>query len=69
MYSMNKIKFTDDQQSKAICNFKDIKKIFCRAKVVVWLKYVKYVLDLWFFVVIKLPEDDNLVPKHVGVGT
>jgi len=27
-----------------------------------------YVLDLQTFFVNKLPEDDNLVPKHVGVG-
>jgi len=26
-------------------------------------------LDLWIFVVIKLPEDGTLVPKHVGFGT
>ena len=29
----------------------------------------KYVLDLHSFVVHKLPEDDNLVPKPIAVGT
>jgi hypothetical protein len=28
-----------------------------------------YMLDLRMFVVIKLPEDGTLVPKHVGAGT
>jgi hypothetical protein len=31
--------------------------------------YLMYMLDLWSFVVIKLPEDGTTVPKHVGVGT
>jgi len=31
-------------------------------------KRLKYVLELRVFVVDKLPDDDNLVPKHVGVG-
>jgi hypothetical protein len=30
---------------------------------------LKYLLDLWTFVVEKLPDDGTLVPKHVGVGT
>jgi len=29
---------------------------------------LKYVLDLRVFVIDKLPDDGNLVPKHVGVG-
>jgi hypothetical protein len=29
---------------------------------------LQYVLDLRLFVVIKLPEEDTLVPKHVEVG-
>lgn len=30
---------------------------------------LKYVQDLRFLVVGKLPRDDTQVPKHVGVGT
>jgi len=26
-------------------------------------------LDLWIFVVIKLPDDGTLVSKHIGFGT
>jgi hypothetical protein len=32
-------------------------------------EHLKYVLTKWSFVVIKLPEDGTLVPKHVGDGT
>jgi hypothetical protein len=35
---MNKIKFKDAQQVKAIYNFKNIKETFCRAKAAVWYK-------------------------------
>ena len=31
--------------------------------------HLKYVLNLRYFVVNKFPEDDTLVPKHVGIGT
>jgi hypothetical protein len=32
-------------------------------------QHLKYMFDLRTFVVDKLPDDGNLVPKHVGVGT
>jgi len=33
------------------------------------LNYLKYLLDLWNFVVDKLPDDGTLMPKHVAVGS
>ena len=43
-----------------ICNFNDE----CESD-----QHLKYVSVLRNFVVIKLPEDGTLVPKHVGAGT
>jgi hypothetical protein len=41
----------------------------CTKQYTIEHKSQKNVLDLRFFVVIKLPEDCTLVSKHVGAGT
>ena len=38
MHGMNKIKFKDAQQAKAIYNFNDVKETIYRAKAALWYK-------------------------------
>ena len=58
------ITFTDAQKAVGIYSFRNAKEKLCRTNTAIW-----YVLELWYFVVIKLHADGFLVPKHAGVGT
>jgi hypothetical protein len=67
MYGVKSIKFTDAQQTKAIYNFKNIKKNFVGPKELFGVQAPE--IHVGSLVVDKLPEDSTLVLKVVRVGT
>ena len=82
MYSMNNIKFTDVQQTKAICDFNNTENKHRKINADIWYNKMhkgekrlncvgatKLLVVVVVVVVVRLPDDSILVPKHVVLGS